>query len=165
MTLMNRKSSSKNGLHQKKNDAFFINTINTQQPQKKAMKHIEILVENNGIIERSIIGFHKRQLTYKTKNGLIKFYSDYDMYECFGSLRADHPEINFLCKGAKLNVHPSRMSSQMSSGLVAYELKLGTPSEEEDLVRIFDYDDENLTNNIYEQRAFYKRWMESLKII
>ena len=56
------------------------------------------------------------------------------------------------------------MSSQMSTGLVAYELKLGIPSEEEDLVRIFDYEDENLTNNIEEQRTFYKRWLESLGI-
>jgi tRNA-binding EMAP/Myf-like protein len=79
-------------------------------------------------------------------------------------LRADHPEIKFLCKGAKLNVHPSRMSSQMSSGLVAYELKLGKPSEEEDIVRIFDYEDKNITSNIEEQRTFYKNWVESLII-
>lgn len=79
-------------------------------------------------------------------------------------LRADHPEIKFLCKGAKLNVHPSRMSSQMSNGLVAYELKLGIPSEEEDIVRIFDYDDESITSNIEEQRAFYKKWIDSLAI-
>ena len=56
------------------------------------------------------------------------------------------------------------MSSQMSSGLVAYELKLGKPSEEEDIVRIFDYEDENITSNIEEQRTFYKNWIESLLI-
>jgi len=54
------------------------------------------------------------------------------------------------------------MSSQMSKGLLAYELKIGTPSDEDDLVRIFDYDDENITNSINDQRAFYKIWIESL---
>jgi hypothetical protein len=130
------------------------------------MKDLEISIDNNGTIETATIQCNRRklELTFIMKNGLTKTYSDYDMYACFGLLRADHPEIKFLCKGAKLNVHPSRMSSQMSTGLVAYELKLGIPSEEEDLVRIFDYEDENLTNNIEEQRTFYKRWLESLGI-
>ncbi|MNR42694.1 hypothetical protein D3C85_1612330 [compost metagenome] len=79
-------------------------------------------------------------------------------------LRAELPEITFFCKGAKLNVHPSRMTSQMSSGLVAYELELGTPSEDENIVRIFDYEDKNLTCNIKEQQTFYKKWIESLAV-
>lgn len=52
----------------------------------------------------------------------------------------------------------------MSSGLVAYELKPGKPSEEEDLVRIFDYEDENITSNIEEQKTFYQNWLKSLTI-
>jgi hypothetical protein len=98
------------------------------------------------------------------RGGLSKVYTAYDLYVCFGMLRAEYPEIKFLCKGAKLNVHPSRMSSQMSNGLVAYELKFGKPSEEEDLVRIFDYEDENITSNIEEQKAFYQNWIESLTV-
>ena len=98
------------------------------------------------------------------QSGLTKIYTAYDFYVCFGILRADHPEIKFLCKGAKLNVHPSRMSSQMSSGLVAYELKPGKPSEEEDIVRIFDYENKNIISNIEEQKIFYKKWIESLTI-
>jgi hypothetical protein len=96
------------------------------------------------------------------KNGLRKTYAAYDLFVCFGMLRAEHPKIKFLCKGAKLNVHPSRMSSQMSNGLVAYELKLGKSSEEEDMVRIFDYDNENITSDIKEQISFYKKWTISL---
>ncbi|WP_454834583.1 hypothetical protein [Pseudomonas lini] len=130
------------------------------------MKTIEILINNHGIVETATIACDRKKpaLTFTMQSGLKKTYTAYDLYVCFGMLRADYPEIKFLCKGAKLNVHPSRMSSQMSSGLVAYELKLGKPSEEEDIVRIFDYEDENITSNIEEQKTFYKDWIESLII-
>lgn len=128
------------------------------------MKPIEILINNHGIVETATIECDRKKptLTFTMQSGLKKIYTANDLYVCFGMLRADYPEIKFLCKGAKLNVHPSRMSSQMSSGLVAYELKLGKPSEEEDIVRIFDYEDENITSNIDEQKIFYKNWIESL---
>jgi hypothetical protein len=130
------------------------------------MKPIEILINNHGVIETAIIECNRKKptLTFTMRDGLSKVYTAYDLYVCFGMLRAEHPEIKFLCKGAKLNVHPSRMSSQMSNGLVAYELKFGKPSEEEDLVRIFDYEDENITSNIEEQKAFYQNWIESLTV-
>ncbi|MBK5351819.1 hypothetical protein JFU37_04740 [Pseudomonas sp. TH41] len=130
------------------------------------MKPIEIFINTQGVVETATVECDRKKLTltFTMQNGLKKTYSAYDLYACFGMLRADHPEIKFLCKGAKLNVHPSRMSSQMSNGLVAYELKLGIPSEEEDIVRIFDYDDESITSNIEEQRAFYKKWIDSLAI-
>jgi len=101
-------------------------------------------------------------IIFSLDDGYKKSYTGPDFYQCFGQIREDHSDIIFLCKGAKLNVHPSRMSSQMSKGLLAYELKIGTPSDEDDLVRIFDYDDENITNSINDQRAFYKIWIESL---
>ncbi|WP_137808089.1 hypothetical protein [Pseudomonas sp. G(2018)] len=128
------------------------------------MKQIKIMIDIKGNIETATIEFDRREptLTLEMKNGFKKSYSAYDLYICFGMLRADHPEIKFLCKGSKLNVHPSRMSSQMSKGLVAYELKIGKPSEDEDLVRIFDYEDEHITNDIEEQKKFYKKWLESL---
>ncbi|WP_448111386.1 hypothetical protein [Pseudomonas lini] len=130
------------------------------------MKAIKILINNRGIVETAIIECDRKKtaLTFRMQSGLTKIYTAYDFYVCFGILRADHPEIKFLCKGAKLNIHPSRMSSQMSSGLVAYELKPGKPSEEEDIVRIFDYENKNIISNIEEQKIFYKKWIESLTI-
>jgi hypothetical protein len=77
-------------------------------------------------------------------------------------LRADFPDIKFLCKGAKLNVHPSRMSSQMAGGVVAYEVSMGKPAEQEDIVNIFDYEDTDITNDIEQQREFNRRWLASL---
>lgn len=130
------------------------------------MNAIEILINNHGIVETATIECDRKKpaLTFTMQSGLTKVYTAYDLYICFGMLRADSPETKFLCKGAKLNIHTSRMSSQMSSGLVAYKLKLGKPSEEEDIVRIFDYEDKNITSNIEEQKIFYKNWTESFII-
>lgn len=129
------------------------------------MKPFTIKIETRGSIEAATIECDraKSSLTFTMQNGTKNTYSTFDLYICFGMLRADHPEIKFLCKGAKLNVHPSRMSSQMSKGLVAYEVELGKCTEEENIVRVFDYDDENITNNIEEQEAFYKKWIDSLR--
>ncbi|MGF6109554.1 hypothetical protein [Pseudomonas frederiksbergensis] len=129
------------------------------------MINIEISLITYGTIEIATVECDRRNRTLSIimPNGLKKKYSAPDLYKCFGMLRADYPETKFLCKGAKLNVHPSSMSSQMSSGLVAYELELGKPSEEANIVRIFDYEDKNITNNIDDQKAFYKAWRDSLK--
>ena len=102
-------------------------------------------------------------ITFKMKNGFNKTYTDSDFYRCFGRVREDNPNILFLCKGSKINVHPSSMSSQMSLGLKAYELTLGKTSSINDVIYIFDYDELNLTNDPNEQRDFYKRWFESEK--
>ncbi|MGF6098860.1 hypothetical protein [Pseudomonas sp. 18175] len=94
-------------------------------------------------------------------NGLKKTYSDIDIYICFGSLRKEFNDIKFLCKGSKINVYPSAMASQMSSGVVAYEVIMGDPDAK--LVRIFDYEEADLTNDINEQIAFRNKWAESLQ--
>lgn len=128
------------------------------------MKTYKIKLYSGGVIEYARIEINRREssLNFVRENGSRKTYTDHDLFMCLAQIRQEFPEIKFLCKGAKLNVHPSRMSSQMSSGLVAYELKLGFSSEENDIVRIFDYDDENITNSIEKQRAFYKKWIDSL---
>ncbi|MHC8367804.1 hypothetical protein ACYZT9_18605 [Pseudomonas sp. ZT5P21] len=102
-------------------------------------------------------------ITFTTQPGINKIYSDSDFYQCFGKLRKDNPDLQFLCKGAKLNVHPSSMSSQMTLGLKAYELVLGEAAELGDLVYIFDYEEDNLTNKPEDQRAFFMKWIKSEK--
>jgi len=54
------------------------------------------------------------------------------------------------------------MTSQMANGLVAYELRTGYATEEEDTVRIFDYEENDLTNNIEDQKSFYTSWLKSV---
>ena len=109
-----------------------------------------------------VIDRKTKRLTFTMKNGKTSTRSAADLYICFGLIRTDFPDIKFLCKGAKINVHPSRMSSQMSAGLVAYEVRMGHPTDEEDVVRIFDYEENDLTNNIEEQKKHYQRWIESI---
>lgn len=120
-----------------------------------------------------IIGNQKTEVTvkYDTSKSIMVFseadnfqtvYEGRDMYVCLAKIRADFPHITFLCKGAKLNVKPSRMASQMSAGLVAYEMTLGKQATNENIVHLFDYEEDNLTNNPQEQIDFFKRWLASL---
>lgn len=102
-------------------------------------------------------------IMFVRKNGYNKTYSDSNFYKCFGRVRKDHPDILFLCKGSKINVHPSSMSAQMTLGTKAYELVLGKPAELTDLVYIFDYEEDNLTNNPAEQEEFFMQWRKSDK--
>lgn len=121
----------------------------------------------------AIIGSQKKEVTvkYDTSKSIVVFseadnfktvYEGRDMYVCLAKIRADFPHITFLCKGAKLNVKPSRMASQMSAGLVAYEMTLGKQATNENIVHLFDYEEENLTNNPQEQIDFFKKWLASL---
>lgn len=102
------------------------------------------------------------KLMFSEADNFKKIYSAEDMYRCLAKVRTDFPSIQFLCKGAKINVTPSSMASQMSGGLVAYELTLGKRATRENLVHIFDYEDQNLTNDPEEQRRFYEAWIVSI---
>ncbi|PRA20820.1 hypothetical protein [Pseudomonas poae] len=126
------------------------------------MKSREITIIKNGMRETAVIEYEggKPTLNLLFANGLRKTYTAQDLYESFGLLRADLKEIEFLCKGAKVNVHTSGMSSQMSNGLVAYELTMGQPTGE--LVHIFAYEENDLTNDIQEQHDFSMRWAASV---
>lgn len=104
----------------------------------------------------------KLTMTFSEAENFQKTYEGRDMYACLAKIRAEFPHITFLCKGAKINVMPSRMASQMSAGLVAYEMNLGKQATNEDIVRIFDYEEENLTNDPKDQIDFFKKWLASL---
>lgn len=98
-------------------------------------------------------------IAFVCESGCRRIYFGHDFYKCFAMLRKDNPELTFFCKGAKKNVHPSSMSSQMSLGLKACELVVGKEPSLEDLVYIFDYEDQDLTNDPDEQRFFYMNWI------
>jgi hypothetical protein len=102
------------------------------------------------------------KLKFSEADNFSKIYEAADIYICLAKVRADFPHIQFLCKGAKINVKPSSMASQMSGGMVAYELTLGKRTTRKDLVNIFDYEIDNLTNDPNEQDEFYKKWITSI---
>lgn len=127
--------------------------------------NIEIKVSIDGAVETAQLICDEKtvSITLVLKNEKKKTYTGSDFYKCFGHVRKDNPNIKFLCKGSKINVHTSSMSSQMSMGLKAYELTLGKTASFSDVIYIFDYDENNLTNNPEEQRDFFMRWIHSEK--
>lgn len=127
------------------------------------MKSREITIIKNGIRKSAMIEYEggKPTLHLLLNDGVRKSYTAVDLFDSFGLMRADLKDVKFLCKGAKISVYPSGMSSQMSNGLVAYELTMGNPNGE--LVHIFAYEESDLTNDIQEQHDFCQSWAESVK--
>ncbi|PMX08116.1 MULTISPECIES: hypothetical protein [Pseudomonas] len=126
------------------------------------MKSIEIAIINNSLREMATIEYDRSipSLSITFSNGAKRTYSDTDIFICFGLLRKEFSDITFLCKGSKINVYPSAMASQMSSGFVAYEVEMGDP--EAKLVRIFDYEENELTNDVNEQILYRNKWAKSI---
>lgn len=127
------------------------------------MDHVEITIIKNNRCQRAELLCNSAPLniTFIMEDGYRNSYSGGDFYKCFGHVREDHPDIIFLCKGAKINVHPSSMSSQMTMGVKAYELTMGKHALRSDIVNIFDYEENNLTNDPKVQQEFFMRWFES----
>ena len=127
------------------------------------MKKLDITIIKNAQRETATLELDRTTSTLSITfaDGMQKTYSDTDIYTCFGLKIRKFSEITFLCKGSKINVYPSAMVSQMSSGVVAYEVTMGDPDAE--LVRIFDYEENNLTNDINEQIAYRLKWSDSLQ--
>ncbi|WP_124301028.1 hypothetical protein [Pseudomonas chlororaphis] len=128
------------------------------------MEHREITLEEDGLLRSVEIAYDMENpsIQINLENSGHVFYGD-NLFSCFIKLRQNFPEIKFFCKGAKKNVYPSRASSQMSSGLMAYELQQGKQALRANIVNIFDYEDQDLTNDPSVQLDFFKSWMASLK--
>jgi len=127
------------------------------------MKKLDITIIKNAQRETATLELDRTTSTLSITfaDGMQKTYSDTDIYTCLGLKIRKFSEITFLCKGSKINVYPSAMVSQISSGVVAYEVTMGDPDAE--LVRIFDYEENNLTNDINEQIAYRLKWSDSLQ--
>jgi hypothetical protein len=130
------------------------------------MNSVRIFVIKNGERQTAelLCNSANPTITIALKDGYRKSYPGDDFYKCLGNIRKDHPDIIFLCKGAKINVHPSSMSSQMSLGVKAYELTPGKRAFLDDIVNIFDYEENNLTNDPDVQEEFFLRWFWSEKV-
>ena len=129
------------------------------------MTTLDFTISVAGVKETAYLTCNNNDVSiiFSMNNGFCKTYTDSNFYTCFGRIREDNPNILFLCKGFKINVHPSSMSAQMSLGLKAYELTMGKAPTRDDIVYIFDYDDKNLTNNPEEQRDYFIKWIKSKK--
>lgn len=124
----------------------------------------KISIINKKRLETAVLAYneHPPLIHISLEGGFKKDYQGSDVYECLGKIITDFPEITFLCKGAKLTVRPSSMLSQMTSGIMAYEHKMGIQMTRNDVVNIFDYDDQNIIHDPALQKAFFFEWLESL---
>jgi hypothetical protein len=125
----------------------------------------KIKIINSGTIEVAEILYEldPATLTVNFSDHASIKSSGSSLFECFSQIRLSLPNIVFLCEGAKRNVYPSRMSSQMASGLLAYEFKLGEQALKKDIVNIFDHDEIDVVEDPNDQAKFYRIWLESLK--
>lgn len=127
------------------------------------MDRVEIAIIKQGERQRAdlLCDSDNTTITFVMANGYSQSYAGNDFYQCLGEIRKEHRDVTFLCKGAKINVHPSSMSSQMTQGVKAYELTMGRNATRSDVVNIFDYEDKNLTNNPELQKQFFERWLDT----
>lgn len=84
----------------------------------------------------------------------------YDFFDCLFKLRQflETKQLFILCQGSAINVYPSRMARDMSSGLKAYSLELGKKTSIEQLVEIFDWAPIQAVGLIIEQTEFFEKW-------
>lgn len=139
-----------------------LSVSNPEQEGKMKTEQVKAIINN---VKKNVTFKYDSthtKLKFSEADNFAKIYTAEDMYLCLAKVRVDFPRIQFLCKGAKINVRPSSMASQMSGGVVAYELTLGKRTTREDLVHIFDYEENNLTNDPQEQQRFYKEWITSI---
>jgi len=128
------------------------------------MERTKITIVVNGNKEPAYLKHDSAKgiIKFSMSNGFRKTYESDDLYLCLAKIREEHPDIIFMCKGAKRTVTPSRMSSQMSGGYMAYELTLGKQATFDDLVKIFDYEEHDISKNPEDQILYYKQWIHSL---
>lgn len=96
----------------------------------------------------------EKHLSYKCEN----------FFEALTQLRIHLEEhhIQIVCNGAALNVYPSPMIMSMGAGRLAYKMSFGKQAKTEDLVDIFDCNNELSFVSVEEQSHFYKDWLKSL---
>ena len=99
--------------------------------------------------------------TYRGKR--IEASAD-DFFEALCALRRQLQTDGLIpfCYGASLNVFPSAMSRQMSSGLSAYRLTLGKQALRADLVQIFAQGHDVIPASVEHQQQFFDDWLKSL---
>ncbi|MEM9701406.1 MAG: hypothetical protein AAF907_03030, partial [Planctomycetota bacterium] len=88
-----------------------------------------------------------------------------DCFKALQSLREQAATAGWAlhCMGARRNVWPSGMARDMGGGLKAYLMTMGKHARREDLVGIFEPDDAPDGSTVAEQKAFFEKWLDSLR--
>ncbi|MGJ4942846.1 hypothetical protein ACQR1W_19880 [Bradyrhizobium sp. HKCCYLS1011] len=91
--------------------------------------------------------------------------SQVDFFDALIKLRLDLEKTGTLlcCFGASENVYPSGMQRSMGPAVLAYKMRLGSPTSRQDIVNIFESDETVVPATVEQQEGFHRRWGDSLQ--
>jgi len=90
--------------------------------------------------------------------------SEEDFFDALKRLRLDLEKTGALlhCFGASENVYPSGMQRSMGPAILAYKMRIGSPTSRQDIVNIFEADETVVPSTVEQQERFLRRWVDSL---
>ena len=130
------------------------------------IQNIEIL--NNGKVEKSKLFLLETEDEINLKieiENMVYFSKSDNIFDSIVELRKklELNNIYLLCNASAINVYSSGMQKEFG-GTKAYKLQMGKQATlSDDVVDIFDYDNELKIGSVKEQEEFYENWLESLR--
>ena len=129
------------------------------------MEILEINIINNGKIEKNklFLSEIEDEINLKIEIERTIYFSKSDnIFDSVVELRKklELNNIYLLCNASAINVYPSGMQKEFG-GAKAYKLQMGKQATLNDVVDIFDYDNELKIGSVKEQEEFYESWIES----
>ena len=139
--------------------------VNVKDENNMEIFDIEII--NNGKIEKNklFLSEIEDEINLKIEIERTIYFSKSDnIFDSVLELRKklELKNIYLLCNASAINVYPSGMQKEFG-GTKAYKLQMGKQATLNDVVDIFDYDNELKIGSVKEQEEFYESWLESLR--
>ena len=139
--------------------------VNVKDENNMEIFDIEII--NNGKIEKNklFLSEIEGEINLKIEIERTIYFSKSDnIFDSVVELRKklELNNIYLLCNASAINVYPSGMQKEFG-GTKAYKLQMGKQATLNDVVDIFDYDNELKIGSVKEQEEFYESWLESLR--
>jgi hypothetical protein len=115
--------------------------------------------------EESHVGTElKYRIKVSYEGGMISEESEVGFFDalCKARLVLERQGALLCCFGASEDVYPSPMQEAMGPALLAYRTELGRQALSKNIVNILDSDVSVRPSTVEQQRAFHKRWLQSL---
>ena len=137
--------------------------VNVKDENNMEIFDIEII--NNGKIEKNklFLSEIEGEINLEIEIERTIYFSKSDnIFDSVVELRKklELNNIYLLCNASAINVYPSGMQKEFG-GAKAYKLQMGKQATLNDVVDIFDYDNELKIGSVKEQEEFYENWLES----
>ena len=129
------------------------------------MEIFDIEIINNGKIEKNklFLSEIEDEINLKIEIERAIYFSKSDnIFDSVVELRKklELNNIYLLCNASVVNIYPSLMQKEFG-GTKAYKLQMGKQATLNDIVDIFDYDNELKIGSVKEQEEFFESWIES----